>query len=70
MKEIIMTIVRMFVLIVCSVIQIIAALFQIVAMATGKVSELLRAGTEWLMNKFDRGRYERREKSTEIVEYE
>lgn len=64
-----MTIVRMFVLIVCSVIQIIAALFQIVAVATGKASELMKAGTEWLMNKFDRGRYERKVENTDIVEY-
>ena len=69
MKEILMTIVRMFVLIVCSVIQIIAALFQIVAVATGKASELLKAGTEWLMNKFDRGRYERRAEITDETEY-
>lgn len=65
MREIIMTIVRMFVLILCSVIQIIAALFQIVAIATGKVSELLRKLTEKLMRKFDHGRYERTVKPVE-----
>jgi hypothetical protein len=58
MKDIIMTIVRMFVLIFCSIIQIIAALFQVVALTTGKVSDLLKLFTEKLMKRFDRGRYE------------
>ena len=57
-----MTIVKMFVLIICSVIQIIAALFQIVSIATGKAGELMKLLTDKLMNIFDR------KKKIEVIE--
>jgi hypothetical protein len=55
MKDIIMTIVRMFVLIFCSIIQIIAAIFQLVALATGKAGVFMKTFTENLLAGFDRG---------------
>lgn len=55
MKDIIMTIVRMFVLIFCSAIQIVAAIFQLVALATGKAGTFMKAFTENLLVRFDRG---------------
>ena len=58
MRIIIEALLRTLVLLVCSVVQVFAVIFEGVSMLFGLISNTMRSASGWLLERLDKGKYE------------